>query len=451
MPTSTQRDDIPVAGAIGEYREMPTPTPIAGRRALGALLRDRSILSALSVFHEELGDIFRISLGSFQPVFLAGPDAARFALVTAWDQLRWRPEGDRVTKLLRNGLLVTDGETHDHLRRQITPNLHRRMLDGYVEAMWRCTDRIGADWPTDSGPVDMLVEMRRIALLIVMQTLFRVDMLPQLDRLFPVILDVLRYISPGLWIVWPKAPALGYRRSLQALDAYLYDLIAERRAGHGLGDDLLSRLVRSPEMDDDLIRDQMLTLLIAGHDTSTALLAWTLYMLGTHPDVAERVYDEVERVLGDDPPTLENIGHLDYLGQVLNETMRLYPPIHVGNRIAATELTYRGYKIAPGDRVMVSIYLTHRDKNHWPDPERFDPDRFSQANNRKQSPYTFLPFGGGPRNCIGAAFAQVEGKVVISRLIQQYRITLADPNVHPHMGATLEPRPGVMMNVAPRG
>jgi cytochrome P450 len=429
------------------FDTIPTPTPEAGRRALRALLKERSILAALSIFHEELGDVFRISLGSFSPIFMVGPEASRFVLISARHQLLWRPHDDPVTKLLRNGLLVTDGETHDELRRRIMPALHRKMLGGYVETMWRDTDEVTASWPGAAGAVDMLVEMRRIALLIVMDTLFRVDFRPDIERLFPVILDTLRYISPGLWTVWPRLPRFGYKRSLQQFDAYLYQIIADRRRSAGGGDDLLSLWVNTPCMSDDLIRDQILTLLIAGHDTSTALLAWTLYLLGSYPDVARRLRAEVDTVLSDGVPTLESVAHLTYLDQVINETMRLYPPIHIGNRMAATDLSFKGYQIPAGTRVVYSIYLTHRHRAYWPSPDQFDPGRFSAEANKKRAPYTYLPFGGGPRNCIGAAFAQVEAKVVLSRIIQRYDFRLDDTRVHPHMGATLEPRPGVPMHV----
>lgn len=434
-----------------EFSEIPKPTPVAGRRALSAILRERSVLSALSIFHEELGDVFQISAGSFRPVFMVGPEAAHFVLITARDQLLWRPEGDPVAELLRDGLLMTDGEKHDTLRRRMNPALHRRMLGGYVDAMIESTDRIMAGWSAEEGPVEMLEEMRRIALLIVMDCLFRVDMMPDLDRMLPAILDTLRYISPGLWTVWPGAPRFGYASSLQEMDDYLYGLIRARRAGSPEGDDVLGILVNTPDMSDDLIRDQMLTLLIAGHDTSTALLAWTLYLLGRHPQAARKVLAEVDRVLGKEAPTLEHTSELKYMEQVVNESMRLYPPIHIGNRVAATDLTFQNYRIPAGTRVVYSIYLTHRHPGYWPDPDRFDPERFSDEENRKRVPYTYLPFGGGPRNCIGAAFAQVEVKVVLSRILQTYELSLDRDNVRPRMGATLEPSPGVMMRVRRRG
>ena len=218
---------------------------------------------------------------------MVGPEASRFVLITAHDQLHWRPESDPVTKLLRRGLLVTDGEEHDKLRRIVGPAMHRGRLGDYVETMWRDTDEVAAAWTDTDGPVDMLVEMRRLALLIVMDSLFQVDFRPDMTRMFPVILDTLRYISPGLWTVWPQAPRPGYAivrcANWMHISIGSFPNVDGRRRSVTI---VLGLLVGTPEMTDELIRDQVLTLLIAGHDTSTALLAWTLYLLGSHPDVA---------------------------------------------------------------------------------------------------------------------------------------------------------------------
>jgi cytochrome P450 len=436
----------------------PVPKGEAGLQALQVLLRQRSILAALESLHKELGDVFRLSLPGFNPVVLVGPEANRFVLITARGDLHWRPEGDPVTELLRHGVLVEDGERHDQLRRHMNPALHRRMLPGYVEAMVRCTDRVSRSW-NDSVPHDMLVEMRRIALLILTDTMFEVDFGPELDRLFPAILRILSYISPGLWLLWRGVPRPGYRQARRQIDEYLHQIIQARRAvaslpgqpGDGPPDDLLGLLVTTSGMSDDLIRDQLLTMLIAGHDTSTALLAWALYLLGRHPDVMARVQDEVDRVLGADIPTFDQLNQLQYLEQVIKETLRLYPPIHLGMRIAATDLAFQGYRIPAGTRVMYSIYLTHRHQQYWPQPERFDPERFSSEQNRARPHYIYLPFGGGPRNCLGFAFAHVEAKIVLARIFQNFSLKLDQTTrVHPHMGATLEPRPGVWMSVQRR-
>lgn len=427
----------------------PVPDGKVGLRALHAMVQQKNVLGALEIFHQELGDVFRISLPAFDPVVMVGPEANRFVFITARDDLRWRVERDPVTKLLRHGVLVEDGDRHDQLRRRMNPALHRRMLAGYVETMVRCTDQVSAAW-ADSATYDMLVEMRRIALLILTDTMFRVDFSPDLERLFPAILRVLDYISPGLWLVWRDVPRPGYGRARRQIDEYLYQIIRARRAAIGEADDLLGLLVTAPDMSDELIRDQLLTMLIAGHDTSTALLAWTLYLVGRHPEVMARLQAEVGTVLGAEAPTPDRVSHLEYLDQVVKESLRLYPPIHLGTRIAATELAFQGYRIPAGTRVVYSIYLTHRHREYWPQPERFDPERFSPEQNRTRPPYTYVPFGGGRRNCIGFAFAQVEAKVVLARIFQKFELKLTPTRIRPHMGATLEPRPGVMMLVQRR-
>jgi len=433
----------------GRLPAPPLPSGQAGRRALRALLRDRNLLAALQALHQELGDIFQLVLPGFKPVVMVGPEANRFVLVDERDKLRWRSEADPVTRLLRHGILVEDGPAHDRLRADISPALHRNLLQEYVETMTDCTEQVCAAWP-EGARLDMLVEMRRIALLILVQTLFKVDFRPDLARLWRVILDTIAYISPGPWLIWPQIPRPGYRRAIRQVDAYLFQIIRARRADLGQTDDLLGLLIATPGMSDDLIRDQLLTMLIAGHDTSTALLAWTLYLLGKHPGSLAQAQAEVDLVLGSERPTLSQLNRLNYLERVIKESMRLYPPIHLGQRVAATDLTFRGYHIPAGTRVLYSIYLTHRQPAYWPDPTRFDPDRFGPQQSRSRPSYSYLPFGGGPRNCIGAAFGLVEVKVVLARLLQHFNLTLIRPQVHLHMGATLEPRPGVMMRARPR-
>jgi cytochrome P450 len=427
----------------------PVPDSQAGRKALGALLGGGNILSALEAIHAEMGDVFRIPLPGFNPLFLVGPEANRFVTVTGREDLRWRPEGDPVTRLLRDGLLVTDGDFHDELRRMMAPALHKQMLSEYLEIMWSRTEQVSTGWD-GRKPIDMLVAMRQIALLILMDALFAVDFSAEMPRLWPSILKTLQYISPGPWVIWPGLPRPGYRRALQKMDSYLYHLIKERREKADSGNDLLGLLIQTPGMGDDLIRDQLLTMLIAGHDTSTALLAWALYLLGRHPDVMQRVQDEVDMILGRKTPDLDSLNQLEYLDLVIKEVLRLYPPIHIGNRRAATDLEFQGYHIPAGQRVVYSIYLSHRIPEFWPDPQRFDPQRFNPEQARHRPHYAYVPFGGGPRNCIGFAFAQVEVKVVLARILQKFCLELASSKVHPHMGATLEPRPGVLMYARPR-
>jgi cytochrome P450 len=189
-------------------------------------------------------------------------------------------------------------------------------------------------------------------------------------------------------------------------------------------------------------------MLIAGHDTSAALLSWALYVLSSRPDIQAKTQAEIDTALGESPPDYARVGQLRYLEQVINETLRLYPPIHLGSRIAACDLEFQGYRIPAGRRVLYSIYLTHRDPRYWRSPADFIPERFAPEQARQ--PYTFLPVGGGARNCIGMAFAQVEAKIVLARILQQYGLEFAGHHVHLHMGAILEPRPDVRVKVQKR-
>jgi cytochrome P450 len=293
----------------------------------------------------------------------------------------------------------------------------------------------------------MLVEMRKVALLIMVETLFGTNFNPEMGNLWEAVLRILAFISPGPWLILPGIPRPGYGSARRKLDAYLYRIIAERRKNPSPSNDLLSHLIDVPGMTDELIRDQLLTMLIAGHDTSTALLAWSLFLLGSHPYVMASVLAEIDSQLCGKDPDMENIRQLEFLDQVIAETLRLYPPIHIGNRIAAVDLEFQGFQIPAGARVVYSIYLTHRQERYWQEPHRFNPERFSPDNAQQRPHYAYLPFGGGRRNCIGQAFAQVEVKVVLARLLQRFYLQRINHAVHPHMGATLEPRPGVRMRV----
>jgi cytochrome P450 len=441
-----------------------------GRLALQSFLKHKSPLGPLRVLFERVGGFFQIPLPRFKPYVVAGPEANRKLLVTERDKLLWRNH-DPVTDLLRHGVLVTDGEEHDHYRKLMEPSLHPSQLDGYTQMMLAQVGRVTATWQ-DGQTVDMLVESRKIALLIIMQALFNVDAWNDIPRIWTPILKAIEYISPGTWILWRKIPRPGYKKHLRALDEYLYQIISERRKNsisnvilrsdsdeespigeenikverdsslptvtqNDMKHDLLQHLIDAG-LDDSTIRDQMLTMLIAGHDTSTALLAWAFALLGQHPDVHRQLVSELEH---DDRPPL--------LDQVIKEALRLYPPIHIGNRMVAENMEFEDGTVPTGERMFYSIYLTHRDPSIWENADDFCPARFERG--RKTPPFSYVPFGGGPRACIGAAFGQAEARLVLAYLLKNFTFTpLNADEIHPHMGATLEPRPGVLMRVKRR-
>jgi cytochrome P450 len=421
------------------------PDSETGKVVLRAFLKERSLLTPLRILHERVGNFFQIPLPSFHPFVVAGPDANRKVLVTDRTKLLWR-NTDPVTDLLHHGVLITDGEEHDRYRELMEPALSHNELPHYTEMMLRQTDRVSATWQ-DGQVIDMLVEGRKIALLIIMEALFSVDFLDDMPRLWKPILKALDFISPGPWILWRKIPRPGYKKQLGVVDEYLHGIIQARRAAEPKSD-LLGHLI-SAGLDDGRIRDQMLTMLIAGHDTSTALLAWSFYLLGKNPGVMKRLVSELDLALNGRIPTSPAGWQPHLLDEVIKEALRLYPPIHIGNRLVVEQIDFgNGHCIPAGDRLFYSIYLSHRDKTIWEKADEFHPERFEQG--RKTPPFAFVPFGGGPRACLGAAFGQAEARLVIARLLQGFSFEWTGTKVHPHMGATLEPRPGVFLRVQRR-
>jgi len=408
-------------------------SPETGRAALRALIREGSPLGPLKIMAKNVGRFFQIPIPGFRPYVVFGPDAARKVLVSEREKVLWR-SADPVTDLLNRGVLVVDGDEHDHYRKLMEPALHPSALSGYTQKMLFHTDRVAAQWQ-DGQTVDMLVESRKIALLIIMDVLFGVDVWDDLQKIWTPILKAIEYISPGAWIIWRKIPRPGFQKPLKQLDDYLFGIIESRRRKKG-ENDLLQHLIDAG-LSDQIIRDQMLTMLIAGHDTSTALLAWTFALIGQHPNIYQRLIEEVD--------TLERSPMLDH---IIKESLRLYPPIHIGNRMVKEDIDFDGNTIPAHNRMFYSIYLTQRDPEVWENAEDFCPERF--ASGRKTPPFSYIPFGGGPRACIGAAFSQAEARIILRRLLQSFHFELTNKNIRAHMGATLEPKPGVFMRVSKR-
>lgn len=411
------------------------------RAALADSIRQRSPLPLMRIMYVTIG-LFQIPLPGFRAYVVGGPTANRKILVSDRARLLWRTPGDPVTNLLRQGVLVVDGEEHDQYRSLMEPVLAPGMLRAYTERILSQVARVTAGWKENSM-VDMLVESRKIALLVIMDTLFSVDFWPDMTRLWKPILKTIEFISPGAWILFPRLPRPGYKKYIHELDTYLYQLIQTRR-NQPPKHDLLGHLIEAG-LDDDRIRDQMLTMLIAGHDTSTALLAWSFYLLGTHPDVLAQLESDLAQALHGESPSTPSGWQPALLDEVIKEALRLYPPIHLGNRRVQEEIEFPGGCVPEGERLIYSIYLTHRDPAVWDAPDDFVPERF--AHGRKTPPFSYVPFGGGPRACIGAAFGQAEARLVLASLLNSFHFDWMPQHVHAHMGATLEPRPGVLFRV----
>jgi cytochrome P450 len=364
--------------------------------------------------------------------------------------------------LLGEGLLISEGDFWRRQRRIAAPAFHARRIAEFVTAMTDCTEARLHEWRSRSAPFDMANEMYELTLDIVARTMFSTDVSGEIASLRRLT-DVVVALRPSLldllgfpqWLPRPQPKA--YRRAIAEFEALVARLLAERRAvGRDRGD-LLSMLLaaRDPEtgegMSDKQLRDEILTILLAGHETVANALTWTWYLLAEHPEAEARLHEELDRVLAGQAPGFADLGALKWTGMVIDEAMRLYPPAHSIGRTAIGEDQIGGVPVPRGANLTISIYMTHRNPNLWPDPARFDPTRFAPEAIAARHRFAYLPFGGGPRVCIGNSLALAEAKTILATIAQRYRVRLAPGrSVEPIGLVTLRSKNGVWVTLEPR-
>ena len=355
----------------------------------------------------------------------------------------------RVTETLQYlmgfGLVTADGPLHLRQRRLMQPQFHHRRIAGYAEIMTDFAQQHQDDWQ-EGTRVDLAWEMSELTLHIVVKTLFDLELADTVRRIgaaFELSNDYIKARDnqpPALRRLSHRLPlpfTRRFKRGLAYLDETVYDLIEQRRRSGLEGNDLLSLLlnVRDEEADnpDDAVmtdlqvRDEVITLFAAGHETTAVALTWTWYLLATHPDVQARFHAELDDVLGGRPPTPDDLPKLNFTGRVLTESMRLYPPIWSTGRMTFEPITLGGYQIPAGAALIAPQLIIHRDPRWFDDPLEFRPDRWTEEFKEKLHRFAYYPFGGGPRLCIGEGFAWMEAILVLATLGQQWSMR-SDPS-----------------------
>ena len=379
------------------------------------------------------------------------PDDARQVLATeAAHYDKEIPGIGELRRLFGHGLLLSDGDRWRRDRRIVAPLFTKRRIASYVDGMAGAAARLVATWAAvPDGRVDLADAGTHYALDVLGRSVFGGDVesaAPVLQATVPVLNEYMarRILSPVRSPVWVPTPSnRAAERARRALWDLMDGLIAERRAGALDGDDLLSLLLaaRDPEdgsaLDDDAVRDQALILLLGGHETTGSTMALTLHLVGGHPDVQQRIRDEVAAVVGDRPIAAADLPALAYTAQVIDETMRLYPPGHTLVRHAHDPTSIDGRDVPAGHLVAVSIWGVHHNPDVWADPEHFDPDRFGTGDVAR---YHHLPFGGGPRGCIGQHLATAELVVAVASLVRAFRLTTGPEPPLVDIGLTLRPK-----------
>jgi cytochrome P450 len=377
------------------------------------------------------------------------------------------PMMNTVRPLFGNGLFINDGESWLHQRRLMQPSFHSKRLAGFGTIMTEATLALLERWQgAGSQPLDIPLEMMRLTQRTAGLAFFNLDLNNEADtvgRTFTMLLALLLKYSffpfPPLWVPTPRNRRL--QAGLETLNKVVYGIIAERRkrASHPGMDtgDLLSMLLAARDeetgegMSDQQLRDEVMTLLIAGYETTSVALSWTWYLLSQHPNVEQRLHAELDRVLGGQVPTVDSLDKLPYTRMVIQEAMRLYPPAFGLTRRAIAEDEIGSYRIEANSIIFVSQYCTHRHPAFWEEPEVFDPERFTPERSAGRPRFAYFPFGGGPRQCIGNNFAIMEAQLVLATIAQRYYLRLVPGHpVEPQVLVTMRPRYGLPMTLHPR-
>jgi len=408
---------------------------------------------------QRYGDIVYFRLGP-QPAYLLNhPDYVQDVLVTQQSKFMKSRMLQRSKILLGEGLLTSEGALHLRQRRLVQPAFHRERLAGYGETMIAYGMRLRERWQAGET-LDVAQEMMRLTLAIVAKTLFSADVEAEAPEIGQALTDILNRFN---MLVMPfseflqKLPLPANRkfdRARERLDATIYRIIEERRKSGEDRGDLLSMLLLAQDeegsggMTDTQVRDEALTLFLAGHETTANALTWTWYLLSQHPEVEARLHAELRRVLEGRTPRVDDFPRLSYTGMVFSEALRLYPPAWAIGRMTKVDYEIGGYTIPAGAILILSPYVMHRDARYFAAPEQFNPDRWAAGEQENRPKFAYFPFGGGSRVCIGERFAGMEGVLLLATIAQKWRLRLDQGHpVEYRALLTLRTRGGVRMKV----
>jgi cytochrome P450 len=411
----------------------------------------------------EYGDISYFRFGPQQAFFLNHPDYIRDVLVTHHQSFIKGLALQRAKRLLGEGLLTSEGEFHRRQRRLSQPAFHRARVASYAMTMTDYAVQASDGW-SDGETLDMSEEMMRLTLAIVGKTLFDADVISdarEVGQAMTIVMDLFNTITIPFYELIQKLPLPQIRRFDKArakLDAIMFRLIEQRRRSGEDHGDLLSMLLLAQDVEGDggvmtneQLRDELMTIFLAGHETTANALTWTWYLLSQNPAVETKMHAELDRVLAGRIPRFDDVAALKYTEMVLTESMRLFPPAWALGRIAHEDIEIGGYLVPKNSLVLMSQYVTHRDERFFAEPLKFDPERWQPELRETRPQFSYFPFGGGPRRCIGEGFAWMEGILLLATLAQKWRARLVlDHPVALRPVITLRPKYGMKMTVMNR-
>lgn len=433
---------LPLVGNLIEFRRDPTGFSLALAR--------------------EYGDAAHFMLGRQHAVQINNPDWIRDVLVTRHREFRKAHALDFAEMVIGNGLVRSEGNFHRRQRRLIQPAFQQERLAAYAPAIVEAALAASQRWQP-GGTIDMFQEMLRVTVSIAAKALFSADLeadFEQVGRDLTVVFEYFHKLIVPFARLASKLPTPSRRRFLAArgrLDELIYGLVRSRRASGEKCGDLLGMLLSAQDvegdglgMSDQQVRDEAMTMFVAGHETTATALAWTWYLLSEHPEVESELHAELDAVLAGRLPTFADVERLSYTRMVIAESMRLYPPVWAITRRTLSDYAFGDWRVPAGTTIGMSQYVMHRDPRYYPDPERFDPLRWTEEETAKRPKYSYFPFGGGPRLCIGERLAWMETVLILATLGQAWQARTPFgylPRIQPLIA--LRPRGGLPMELKP--
>lgn len=405
--------------------------------------------------------IVRLDLGPAPAYLVSHPDGVKYVLQ---DNNRNFVKGyDKAKPVLGDGLVSSEGELWRRQRRLMQPAFHKKRLAELLPLMVETTGEMLAEWQkiAETGqPIDIAREIMLLTQTIIVKTMFSTDVGDQAEEIAGAFASTLEYLNMILLSPFSLVTSLPipinrrFRRAMNLIDSAVYGIIQQRRETGVQRNDLVQMLMDARDeetgegMSEQQMHDELLTIFLAGHETTAALLSWTFYLLAQHPQAEERVREELAQVLSGRTPEFDDLSKLTYTGEVLHESLRLNPPAWMFARQSVEEDEVGGYRIPARATIFLSPYVTHRLPQFWEQPEQFIPERFDPETSRERPRYAFFPFGGGPRLCIGNNFALMEAPAILSMVLQSFRLKLtSDRPVKVRPVATLRPHQGLSMHL----
>ncbi|HXH39684.1 MAG TPA: cytochrome P450 [Thermoanaerobaculia bacterium] len=435
----------------------PGPKSVIPFRYLRTLQRDP--IPFFARVASEYGDAAQFFVGPQQIFLFNHPDLIRELLVTQHRSFHKSRVLQRSKIIFGEGLLTSEEELHRRQRRLVQPAFHRERIGHYAEVMINRAAKLRETW-RDGEVLDVHHEMMGLTLSVVAKTLFDADVDEEADEigvaltslvdLFPTLMNPLSNLLRRL----PLPQTVRFRRSIRRLDKTVYAIIDERRRSGEDRGDLLSMLLLAVDeegdggrMTDRQLRDEAMTLFLAGHETTANALAWTWYLLARNPVVLGELHGELDSVLGDRIPMPEDYPRLPYAEMVVSESMRMFPPAWAVSRLAIEDAMIGDWLVPRGAVAVAAQAVMHRDARWWPAPDRFDPLRFTPEAKMSRPKLAYFPFGAGPRVCIGEGFAWMEAVLIVATLAQRWRLELVSNDVTPQASITLRPKGGIRMRL----